>query len=107
MLVREPIRSRSSAADPFPNIEDVFLKRIGHPLFRYSAKNDGCVDLLKLTWIQTNIFLREPMGAFGTIGVLLSAVLGAVVWRDPESRLIQSCRIVFIIRVTCPFSLRP
>jgi ABC-2 type transport system permease protein len=34
--------------------------------------------LLKLTWIETKIFLREPMGALGTIGVpvLLFLVLG-------------------------------
>jgi len=34
--------------------------------------------LLKLTWIETKIFLREPLGAFGTIGfpVLVFMVLG-------------------------------
>ncbi len=34
--------------------------------------------LLKLTWVELKIFLREPMGAFGTIGVpvLLFVVLG-------------------------------
>lgn len=34
--------------------------------------------LLKLTWIELKIFMREPLGAFGTIGmpVLLYVVLG-------------------------------
>jgi ABC-2 type transport system permease protein len=37
--------------------------------------------LVKLTWIELKIFLREPLGAFGTIGmpVLLFVVLGRVV----------------------------
>jgi ABC-2 type transport system permease protein len=36
--------------------------------------------LWKLTWIEIKIFLREPLGAFGTIGVpvLLFVVLGRV-----------------------------
>lgn len=36
--------------------------------------------LWKLTWIEIKVFLREPMGAFGTIGipVLLYAVLGRI-----------------------------
>jgi ABC-2 type transport system permease protein len=25
--------------------------------------------LLKLTWIEIKIFMREPLGAFGTIGI--------------------------------------
>jgi ABC-2 type transport system permease protein len=37
--------------------------------------------LWKLTWIETKIFLREPLGAFGTIGVpvLLFLVLGRAI----------------------------
>ena len=37
--------------------------------------------LLKLTWIEIKVFLREPLGAFGTIGfpVLVFVVLGRVV----------------------------
>jgi ABC-2 type transport system permease protein len=37
--------------------------------------------LWKLTWIETKIFLREPLGAFGTIGmpVLVFVVLGRLV----------------------------
>jgi ABC-2 type transport system permease protein len=37
--------------------------------------------LWKLTWIETKIFLREPLGAFGTIGipVLVFLVVGRVV----------------------------
>jgi len=36
--------------------------------------------LLKLTWIEIKVFLREPLGAFGTIGfpVLVFVVLGRV-----------------------------
>ena len=39
--------------------------------------------LWKLTWIETKIFLREPLGAFGTIGfpVLVFLVLGRVAGR--------------------------
>jgi ABC-2 type transport system permease protein len=39
--------------------------------------------LWKLTWIETKIFLREPLGAFGTIGfpVLIFLVLGRVAGR--------------------------
>ena len=40
--------------------------------------------LWKLTWIETKVFLREPMGVFGTIGipVVLFIVLGSVVSSD-------------------------
>jgi ABC-2 type transport system permease protein len=39
--------------------------------------------LWKLSWIEIKIFLREPLGAFGTIGfpVLLFLILGRVVGR--------------------------
>jgi ABC-2 type transport system permease protein len=39
--------------------------------------------LWKLTWVEVKIFLREPLGAFGTIGfpVLVFVVLGRVVGR--------------------------
>ena len=39
--------------------------------------------LWKLTWIEIKIFLREPLGAFGTIGipVLIFLVVGRVVGR--------------------------
>ena len=41
----------------------------------------------KLTWIEIKVFLREPMGALGTIGVpvLLYAVLGRIVGSKPAS----------------------
>jgi ABC-2 type transport system permease protein len=41
--------------------------------------------LWKLTWIEIKIFLREPLGAFGTIGfpVLVFLVLGRVAGRRP------------------------
>ena len=40
--------------------------------------------LWKLTWIELKIFLREPLGAFGTIGlpVLIFLVLGRVAGRN-------------------------
>jgi ABC-2 type transport system permease protein len=45
--------------------------------------------LWKLSWIELKIFLREPLGAFGTIGfpVLLFVVLGRLAGRklDPSS----------------------
>ena len=39
--------------------------------------------LWKLTWIEIKIFLREPLGAFGTIGVpvLVFLVAGPIVGR--------------------------
>src|SRR5437879_8893366 len=39
--------------------------------------------LWKLTWIEIKIFLREPLGAFGTIGfpVLVFLVLGRIAGR--------------------------
>ena len=44
--------------------------------------------LLKLTWVEIKIFLREPMGAIGmiVIPVVLFVVLGRMVQGDPESR---------------------
>jgi ABC-2 type transport system permease protein len=43
--------------------------------------------LLKLTWIELKVFMREPLGAFGTIGVpvLLYVVLGRIVSSRPAS----------------------
>jgi ABC-2 type transport system permease protein len=43
--------------------------------------------LAKLTWIEIKIFMREPMGAFGTIGipVLLYLVLGHFITSTPAS----------------------
>ena len=43
--------------------------------------------LAKLTWIEIKVFLREPMGAFGTIGipVLLYVILGRVLGSKPPS----------------------
>jgi ABC-2 type transport system permease protein len=49
--------------------------------------------LWKLTWIEIKIFLREPLGAFGTIGipVLVFLVAGRVVGRGlPPSSLAAS-----------------
>ena len=43
--------------------------------------------LAKLTWIEIKVFMREPMGAFGTIGVpvLLYLVLGHFIPSKPGS----------------------
>jgi ABC-2 type transport system permease protein len=43
--------------------------------------------LWKLTWIETKIFLREPLGALGTIGipVLVFVVTGRIVGHSPAS----------------------
>ncbi len=43
--------------------------------------------LWKLTWIEIKVFMREPLGAFGTIGVpvLLYVVLGRIVSSRPGS----------------------
>lgn len=43
--------------------------------------------LWKLTWIEIKVFLREPLGAFGTIGipVLMYVVLGRIVTSRPAS----------------------
>ena len=40
--------------------------------------------LLKLTWIETKVFLREPLGAIGSIGipVLVFVVLGRIMRRS-------------------------
>ena len=48
--------------------------------------------LAKLTWIEIKIFLREPMGAFGTIGVpvLLYLILGHFVPTLPTSSSIAA-----------------
>jgi ABC-2 type transport system permease protein len=57
--------------------------------------------LWQLTWIEIKIFLREPMGAFGTIvsPVLLFVVLG----RTLGGRVAQSALIVSrFIRVGLP-----
>ena len=57
--------------------------------------------LWKLTWIEIKVFLREPLGAFGTIGfpVLIFLVLGRVVGgrRAPTSLAANS-----FIRVGLP-----
>ncbi len=41
-------------------------------------------QLAKLTWVELKIFLREPMGAFGSIAVpvLLFVVVGKLAWGD-------------------------
>src|SRR6202521_3060471 len=57
--------------------------------------------LWKLTWIEIKIFLREPLGAFGTIGfpVLIFLVLGRVAGRGLTP---QSVGVNNFIRVGLP-----
>ncbi len=60
--------------------------------------------LWKLTWIETKVFLREPLGAIGTIGfpVLIFVVLGRITNRglaltsSPGSRLSGAQVPVFV-----------
>jgi ABC-2 type transport system permease protein len=54
--------------------------------------------LWKLTWIEIKIFLREPLGAFGTIGfpVLIFLVLGRVVGRGPAQTSPVSSNFVHV-----------
>ena len=54
--------------------------------------------LWKLTWIEIKIFLREPLGAFGTIGfpVLIFLVLGRVVGRGPARTSSASSNFVHV-----------
>jgi ABC-2 type transport system permease protein len=57
--------------------------------------------LWKLTWIEIKIFLREPLGAFGTIvfPVLIFLVLGRVASPKPAASLPASSSF---IRVDLP-----
>jgi len=52
--------------------------------------------LWKLTWIEIKIFLREPLGAFGTIGVpvLLFLVLGRVFDRGPAPPSLAASKFI-------------
>ncbi len=62
--------------------------------------------LWKLTWIEIKIFLREPLGAFGTIGipVLIFVVVGPARSAADLGRL--TCRQQFHPRQVCRFSRR-
>lgn len=60
--------------------------------------------LWKLTWLELKIFLREPMGAFGTVGVpviaflVMSRVLGRSADRPPRvEQLLQNDLPVFVV----------
>jgi ABC-2 type transport system permease protein len=52
--------------------------------------------LWKLTWIELKIFLREPLGAFGTIGipVLVFIVVGRVVGRSLAPSALASSNFI-------------
>ena len=43
-------------------------------------------QIFKLSWIELKVFLREPMGAFGSIAVpvLLFLVFGQLAWGEPD-----------------------
>ena len=58
--------------------------------------------LWKLTWIEIKIFLREPIGAFGTIvfPVLIFLVVGRVVGRR-MSHHPRSPRAILSTRAAC------
>ena len=49
-----------------PTLEDVFLKLTGHgdPGLRPMLRG-----LWKLTWVEIKIFVREPLGVIGSVGV--------------------------------------
>ena len=51
--------------------------------------------LLKLTWLETKIFVREPLGAIGTVGVpvLVFVVLGRIAG-GPSARTSQAARVL-------------
>ena len=53
-----------------PTLEDVFLKLTGHSIRPISngAHTHDCADCWKLTWLEIKIFVREPLGSFGTVG---------------------------------------
>jgi ABC-2 type transport system permease protein len=52
--------------------------------------------LWKLTWIEIKIFLREPLGAFGTIGipVLVFLVVGRMIGRRVPSSSLATNRFI-------------
>jgi len=51
--------------------------------------------LWKLTWIEIKIFLREPLGAFGTIGfpVLIFLALGRALGRGQHAVVTRGNRV--------------
>ncbi len=54
--------------------------------------------LWKLTWIETKIFLREPLGAFGTIffPVLIFLVIGRVVGRRMSPSVLATSNFIHL-----------
>ena len=56
--------------------------------------------LLKLTWIETKVFLREPMGAFGSIAV--PVLLFVVVGKALGDRARESARAANFLTVRLP-----
>ena len=62
--------------------------------------------LWKLTWIEIKIFLREPLGAFGTIGVPVLVFRRVGSSSRPQTRAILTRRQQFYPRRVCRFSRR-
>src|SRR5947199_3350260 len=54
--------------------------------------------LWKLTWIEIKIFLREPLGAFGTllVPVLIFVVMGRVAGRTVDARSLATASLVLV-----------
>jgi len=74
-------------------------------LLRWRSPGRPLRGLWKLTWLEIKIFLREPMGAFGTLGIplltfiVLGRVLGRSSRRQPrlESMLQDDLPILVVI----------
>ena len=62
--------------------------------------------LWKLTWIEIKIFLREPLGAFGTMLSLSSYFSGWAASLGGRLHRIRARRQQFHSRRACRFSLR-
>ena len=70
-LVSEVVSLLTAQGIPFrdlrteqPNLEDVFLSLTGRADERVRCEMKS---LLKMTWMEAKLFLREPVGAFFTL----------------------------------------
>ena len=54
--------------------------------------------LWKLTWIEIKVFLREPLGAFGTIAFPVLHFPGVGPGRQPQTPGAFACRQQFFAR---------
>ena len=66
-----------------PTLEDVFLQADGPLDSETEAAETHVAWTLELTWLEIKIFVREPLGLIGTIGmpVLVFVVLGRMFGR--------------------------